>query len=312
VLEFIIGFGIAGTGFGVVLAVVGRAASDAHRSMALGIATAAGSGGQVIGAPAAEFLMRIMPWQAVFLVFALTILAVLLTLPMFRTTRVANRRTLEESLGKTLNRAFADPSYSLIFAGFFSCGYQLALITAHFPAFVTEFCSSVSPTSLLHALGFNSTAALGALAISVIGLANIVGTLLAGHLGRFYSRKYLLALIYALRTVSTLIFVMLPITPTSVLLFSVAMGVLWLATVPLTSGLIAHIYGLKYMGTLYGIIFFSHQVGGFLGVWLGGTLYDRHGNYDMVWWIGIAVAAFSALVHLPINEKPLMHRLSSP
>jgi len=312
VLEFIIGFGIAGTGFGVVLAVVGRAASDAHRSMALGIATAAGSGGQVIGAPAAEFLMRIMPWQAVFLVFALTILAVLLTLPMFRTTRVASRRTLEESLGKTLNRAFADPSYSLIFAGFFSCGYQLALITAHFPAFVTEFCSSVSPTSLLHALGFNSTAALGALAISVIGLANIVGTLLAGHLGRFYSRKYLLALIYALRTVSTLIFVMLPITPTSVLLFSVAMGVLWLATVPLTSGLIAHIYGLKYMGTLYGIIFFSHQVGGFLGVWLGGTLYDRHGNYDMVWWIGIAVAAFSALVHLPINEKPLMHRLSSP
>ncbi len=308
VLEFIIGFGIAGTGFGVVLAVVGRAASDDHRSMALGIATAAGSAGQIIGAPAAEFLMRIMPWQSVFLVFALAILAVLLTLPLFRTTPPATRRELEESLGKTLNRAFADPSYLLIFAGFFSCGYQLALITAHFPAFVTEFCASISPTGLLHALGFSSTAALGALAISIIGLANIFGTLLAGHLGNIFSRKYLLATIYALRTLATIIFVLLPITPTSVLLFSVIMGLLWLATVPLTSGLIAHIYGLKYMGTLYGIIFLSHQIGGFLGVWLGGTLYDAYGNYDMVWWIGIAVAAFSALVHLPINEKPLSLR----
>lgn len=311
VLEFIIGFGIAGTGFGVILAVVGRAASDEHRSMALGIATAAGSAGQVFGAPAAEFLMRVMSWQSVFMVFAVAIMATLMTLPMIGTKRAVTSRELEASLGRILRQAFGDPSYMLIFAGFFSCGYQLSLITAHFPAFVAEFCSSVSPTGLLHALGFNSTAALGALAISLIGLANIFGTLLAGMLGRYYSRKYLLALIYGLRTVTTILFVMSPVTPTSVLLFSVFMGILWLATVPLTSGLIAHIYGLRYMGTLYGIIFFSHQLGGFLGVWLGGYLYDIHGNYNLVWWIGIGVAAFSTVVHLPINERPLHTRMAA-
>ena len=310
ILEIVIGFGIAGTGFGVILAVIGRSSSDANRSLSLGIATAAGSAGQVFGAPVAEWLLRIFPWQTVFFIFAFAILTVLLTLPAFKSDTSATSQELEETLGNILKKAFGDPTYSLIFAGFFSCGYQLALITAHFPAFVAEFCSSIAPTSLLHSLGFETTAALGALAISVIGLANIVGTIVAGWLGKFYSRKYMLALIYALRAISTIIFVISPITPFSVLIFSAVMGVLWLATVPLTSGLIAHIYGLRYMGTLYGIIFFSHQLGGFLGVWLGGYLYDIYGNYDLVWWIGIGVAAFSTLVHIPINEKPLAYRKS--
>jgi len=308
-LEFIIGFGIAGTGFGVLLAIISRASSDENRSMTLGIATAAGSAGQVVGAPFAEFLMRSMPWQSVFLVFAGLLLAMLVVLPMISSERKATKAELEESLGVIIRRAFGDPSYLLIFVGFFSCGYLVALITAHFPAFIEEFSSPVSPSGVLNRLGFGSTAALGALALSIIGLANIFGTLLAGILGKYYSRKYLLALIYGLRTISTTIFVLLPVTPASVLLFSAVIGTLWLATVPLTSGLVGHIYGLKYMGTLFGIIFFSHQLGGFLGVWLAGWLYDIYGNYDLVWVIGIGVAAFSTVVHLPINEKPIHARM---
>lgn len=303
-LEILVGFGIAGTGFGVILALVGRAASDENRSLALGIATAAGSAGQVIGAPIAEALLHVMPWQSVFLVFAGTILAVLLFLPMLRNTRPTSRTELEESMGTILKRAFRDPSYTLIFLGFFSCGYQLAFITAHFPAMVTEMCGAIDPSGTLAALGVGSTSALGAVAISVIGLANIAGTILAGYLGRYYSRKYLLASIYLGRTVFAAAFILAPITPASVLIFSVAMGALWLATVPLTSGLVAHIYGLRYMGTLYGIVFFSHQLGSFMGVWLGGRMYDLYGDYTTVWWIGVGVGAFSAIVHLPVKETP--------
>ncbi|MBP6736667.1 MAG: MFS transporter, partial [Rhodobacteraceae bacterium] len=192
------------------------------------------------------------------------------------------------------------------FLGFFSCGYQLAFITAHFPAFVTEMCGAIDPSGMLASLGIGSTSALGAVAISVIGLANIVGTVTAGWLGKTYTKKYLLAGIYLGRTIVAALFILLPMTPTTVLLFSAAMGALWLATVPLTSGLVAHIYGLRYMGTLYGIIFLSHQLGGFMGVWLGGRMYDLTGSYTMVWWIGVGVGAFSAIVHLPVRERPLV------
>lgn len=299
-----IGFGIAGTGFGVILAVVGRAASDENRSMALAIATAAGSAGQVVGAPTAEFLLTIMPWQSVFIVFAAAILASLLVLPMMRAPERATKAELEESMGVVLRRAFSDPSYGLIFLGFFSCGYQLAFITAHFPALVTELCGPIAPGSALHSIGVTTTSALGAVAIAVIGLANIAGTLAAGWAGKRYTKKYLLAGIYAGRTLVAALFFIFPITPASVLLFSVAMGALWLATVPLTSGLVAHIYGLRYMGTLYGFVFLSHQIGSFIGVWLGGRLYDATGGYEVVWWIGVAVGAFSAIVHLPVRERP--------
>jgi MFS family permease len=302
---WLVGFGIAGTGFGVILAVVGRAASDENRSMALGIATAAGSAGQVIGAPTAEWMLGFLTWQMTFTVFALAILALILTLPLMRAPQLASRSELEESLGQILGKAFRDPSYTLIFLGFFSCGYQLAFVTAHFPAFVTEMCGPILPGSMLHSVGVTSTSALGAVAIALIGLANIAGTLLAGWAGKRYSKKYLLAGIYAGRTLVAAVFILLPITPMSVIVFSVAMGSLWLATVPLTSGLVAHIYGLRYMGTLYGIVFFSHQLGSFLGVWLGGRMYDAYGDYTTVWWIGVAVGAFSAIVHLPVREKRL-------
>ncbi len=303
-LEIVVGFGIAGTGFGVILAVVGRAASDESRSMSLAIATAAGSAGQVFGAPVAEWLLSMMPWQSVFVVFAGAILATLLALPMMRAPAPASRAELEASMGQVLVRALRDPSFALIFLGFFSCGYQLAFITAHFPALVTEMCAAIDPTGTLAAVGVTTTSALGAVAIAVIGLANIAGTLTAGWLGKYYSKKYLLAGIYTARTVAAAAFMLFPITPGSVLFFSAVMGALWLATVPLTSGLVAYIYGLRYMGTLYGIVFFSHQLGGFLGVWLGGRVYDITGDYTLGWWIGVGVGAFSAIVHLPVREAP--------
>ena len=302
-LEILVGFGVAGTGFGVVLAMVGRAVSDQHRSMALGIATAAGSAGQIIGPPLAAHLLTMMNWSDVFLIFAAGILCVLFLLPMLRTQKMAEHDELQESLSKVVGSALKDPTYAMIFAGFFSCGFQLAFVTAHFPAFVTEVCSPISSGGLLEAIGIDTTAALGAASLAIIGLANIVGTIAAGALGNHFSKKYLLALIYTARTITAAVFIMMPMTPTTVVVFSFVMGALWLATVPLTSGLIAHIYGLKYMGTLYGIVFFSHQLGSFLGVWLGGVLYDQYGGYDIVWWVGVGVGAFSAIIHLPVREK---------
>ncbi|MCY4178716.1 MAG: MFS transporter [Litoreibacter sp.] len=302
-LEILVGFGIAGTGFGVILAMVGRATSDENRSLALGIATAAGSAGQVFGPPAAEILLSFFPWQTVFVIFAGVILLTLFALPMMRAPAMASKTELEESMGSVLARAFKDPSYAMIFLGFFSCGYQLSFVTAHFPAFITEVCGPIEPGGMLDGLGISTTSALGAVAISLIGLTNIVGTILAGYLGKTYSKKYLLAGIYTARTIVAAWFIMVPMTPTTVIIFSLVMGSLWLATVPLTSGLVAHIYGLRYMGTLYGIVFFSHQLGSFMGVWLGGRLYDVTGDYTLVWWIGVGVGAFSAIVHLPIKEK---------
>lgn len=304
-LEIMVGFGIAGTGFGVILSVVGRASSDEHRSISLAIATAAGSAGQVVGAPVAEILLAFMSWQMVFVMFAAGVMASLFALPLMKAPELPDKGQLEVSLTKVLDKAFHDPTYSMLFLGFFSCGYQLGFITAHFPAMITEMCGAIDPTGILASLGIATTSSLGALSIGLIGFANIAGTLLAGWLGKSYSKKYLLVMIYAGRAAAAALFIMLPITPESVIWFSVVMGALWLATVPLTSGLIAYIYGLRYMGTLYGIVFLSHQLGSFLGVWLGGYMYDIYGDYTLVWWVGIGVGVFSAIVHLPVKERPL-------
>ncbi|WP_374290761.1 MFS transporter [Paenirhodobacter enshiensis] len=310
-LEVFVGFGIAGTGFGVILAVVGRASSDKNRSLSLGIATAAGSAGQVIGAPLAEVLLAYMPWQSVFMIFAVLVLAALAALPMLRAPARNAGQAAAEPMTAVVARAFRDPSYTLIFLGFFSCGYQLGFITAHFPAMVTEMCSAIPAGSLLAALGITTQSALGAASIALIGLANILGTITAGWAGTRWRKKYLLAGVYTARTVAAAAFILLPITPASVLVFSFVMGALWLATVPLTSGLVAELYGIRYMGTLYGFVFLSHQIGAFLGVWLGGKFYDMYGSYSAVWWVGVAVGAFSAVVHLPVREdRPGAYQLA--
>ncbi|MBL4666770.1 MAG: MFS transporter [Sneathiella sp.] len=308
-LEILVGFGIAGTGFGVILAVIGRAVSDENRSMALGIATALGSAGQVVGPPFADYLLQSMNWSSVFLIFAGIILIVLLILPFMKSDApIASKEVSDESMGQVLRKAFYDPTYIMIFVGFFSCGFQLGFFTAHFPAYIAEACAAIPVDSIMRSIGVSSTTALGAFAFALIGVANIVGTIIAGALGKHYSKKYLLTYIYIGRTVASALFILSPMTPTTVVLFSVVMGTLWLATVPITSGLVAQIYGVKYMGTLYGIVFFSHQLGSFLGVWLGGTLYDQCGTYDLVWWVGIGVGAFSAIIHLPVKEQPYDER----
>ena len=303
IYEILVGFGIAGTGFGVILAVIGRASSDENRQMSLSIATASGSAGQIIGPPAAIALLSIMNWQTVFIVFAASILSVLILLPFMKAPEMASKEEIEESLGEILKIASRDPSFAMIFVGFFACGYQLAFITAHFPALVTEMSAPVDSYGWCGDLGITTTAALGGLSISIIGFANIIGTLVAGWAGKKYKKKWLLSGIYAGRSIIAAWFILTPITANTVLIFSFGLGFLWLATVPLTSGLVAHIYGLKYMATLYGIVFFSHQLGSFVGVWLGGVLYDDYGTYTFVWWVGIAIGIFSSLIHLPINEE---------
>ena len=303
IYEILVGFGIAGTGFGVILAVIGRASSDENRQMSLSIATASGSAGQIIGPPTAIALLSIMEWQMVFIVFAVSIMSVLILLPFMGTDELASKEDLDESLGDILKVASKDPSFAMIFIGFFACGYQLAFITAHFPALVTEMSAPVDSYGWCGDLGITTTAALGGLSISIIGFANIIGTLVAGWAGKKYKKKFLLSGIYAGRSIIAAWFILTPITANTVLIFSFALGFLWLATVPLTSGLVAHIYGLKYMATLYGIVFFSHQLGSFVGVWLGGVLYDDYGTYTFVWWVGIAIGVVSAIIHLPIKEE---------
>ena len=310
-LEILIGFGIAGMGFGVILAVIGRTTSEKHRSLALGIATSAGSLGQIIGPPVIEKLLQQMPWQEVFMVLAVIVIASMVLLPMIKSKPPTAMQGNDLSMSEVLGKALKDPSFAMIFLGFFSCGFQIAFITAHFPAYIAEMCSAIPQNSVLRSMGIASTSSLGAFSIAIIGTANLVGTITAGALGSRFPKKSLLSLIYLGRTIAAALFIMIPMTPDSVVIFSIVMGSLWLATVPLTSGLVGHIYGMKFMGTLYGIVFFSHQLGGFLGVWLGGLFYDQFGNYDLVWWVGIGVGAFSAIIHLPVREKPMVMNVSS-
>ena len=310
-LEILIGFGIAGMGFGVILAVIGRTTSEKNRSLALGIATSAGSLRQIIGPPVIEKLLQQMPWQEVFMVLAVIVMASMVLLPMIKSKPPTAMQGNDLSMSEVLGKALKDPSFAMIFLGFFSCGFQIAFITAHFPAYIAEMCSAIPQNSVLRSMGIASTSSLGAFSIAIIGTANLVGTITAGALGSRFSKKSLLSLIYLGRTIAAALFIMIPMTPDSVVIFSIVMGSLWLATVPLTSGLVGHIYGMKFMGTLYGIVFFSHQLGGFLGVWLGGLFYDQFGNYDLVWWVGIGVGAFSAIIHLPVREKPMVMDVSS-
>jgi MFS family permease len=311
-LAILIGFGFSGMGFGVILSVVGRSTSDKHRSLALGIATSAGSLGQITGPPLIEKLLQQMPWNHVFMVAAAAILLTTLLLPWIRSDSPVTKDTNDIKMSKVLGYALKDPTFAMIFLGFFSCGFQIAFITAHFPAYIAEMCSAIPQNSVLRSMGIASTSALGAFSIAIIGTANLVGAITAGALGSRFRKKSLLSLIYTGRTIAAAAFIMTPMTPDSVVIFSIVMGSLWLATVPLTSGLVGHIYGLKFMGTLYGLVFFSHQLGGFLGVWLGGYFYDQFGNYDLVWWVGIGVGAFSAIIHFPVREKPMIMPMPPP
>ncbi len=290
----LIGMGIAGTGFGVVLPALARMVAPERRAFALGLGTAAGSAGQLLVIPVAQEFIASYGWQTALIILAAGALCMLLLASPFRQDAGIGARTSgdpQQSLPEALREAKGHVHYWLLIAGFFVCGFQLAFITVHMPAFLTD-------------QGFDAHVAVTSLAL--IGLFNIFGCLLSGSWSGKYSKKKLLGAIYALRAIAIALFMLLPITTTTVYLFSIVTGFLWLATVPPTSGLVAQMFGLRHMGTLYGIVFLNHQLGSFLGVWLGGYLYDQTGAYTVVWWVASGIALLTALIHIVIDERPVL------
>jgi len=287
----LIGLGLAGGSFTIVMAALVRRVPPERRSWAMGIATSAGSLGQFLLAPLGQAFILAYGWQNALLLLALGAAAVPVLAVAMKSSPGGSSSVGEVDLGlmPTLARAFGHRSYLLLIAGFFVCGFHVAFITVHLPPYLTDL--GVDPQ-------------LAAWSIAIIGLGNIVGSYVSGVLGSRHSKRWLLATIYLLRAAVIALFVLLPVTSAGVVLFAAAMGLLWLSTVPPTSGLVAVMFGTRYMATLFGFVFFSHQVGAFLGVWLGGLAYELQGSYDMVWWIAVALGLFAALVHLPIVERP--------
>ncbi|HET9717278.1 MAG TPA: MFS transporter [Pseudolabrys sp.] len=288
------GLGIAGTSFTLVLASFSKLMPIEWRGFAFGVGTAAGSFGQFLFSPLAVGLIGLLGWQhALFALGLLTLLMIpcafgVRTPPMDMTASPGEAK--KQSLVQALSEAFGHRSYVLLVLGFFTCGFQLLFITVHLPAYLVDRGLSVDA---------------GAWTIGIIGLFNIVGSVAAGWLGDRMPKRYLLSVIYLLRSLAVVAFISLPVTALSAVVFGAIMGLLWLSTVPPTSGLVALMFGTRWMATLFGFAFFSHQVGGFLGVWLGGVLFERTGSYQVIWWLSVALGVVSAIINLPIVEKPV-------
>jgi MFS family permease len=294
----LIGFGLAGCSFPVVLAAFGKIVPIQYRSIAFGFGTAAGSFGQFLYSPVAVALMDAFGWQQTLMIFAVSMLAVLplstaLATPPSEAAHAAGSQSLRQALGE----AFAHRSYVLLVLGFFTCGFQLQFITVHMPSYLVDRGLS---------------AQVGGWTIATIGLFNIVGSVMAGWLGDRMPKRHLLSTIYFLRAAAILAFIAFPVTPATCIAFGAVMGLMWLSTVPPTNGIIALMFGTRWLATLAGFAFFSHQVGGFLGVWLGGIVFDRTGSYNMVWWLAILFGVLSALINMPIVEKPVARLAVAP
>lgn len=289
----ICGLGVAFTAFSIALAAIANVVGPERRSMALGLGTAAGSFGQVIFSPIAQGFISAYGWHSALWILglmALVIVPLAFCLPKYATSSSGEATRAEQSLKQAIEEAMRHRGFVLLALGFFVCGFHVAFITVHFPAYVKD-------------LGLDPI--VGAYAISIIGLCNIFGSFIAGFVGQRWSKKGSLSFIYFTRAIVIAALLMSPKTEMTIYLFSVAMGLLWLATVPLTFGIVAQIFGLRYMATLVGLVFFSHQVGSFIGVWLGGYLYDANGSYDPIWWAGIVLGVLAAIIHLPIDERPM-------
>ena len=289
----LVGAGIAGTSFGIILPALVRAVSEDRRQWVLGVGTAAGSFGQFLVVPIAQGLIDSVGWVNTLHILALSAFAmILLALPLapYAGESAAEKKLPKQSMRAALKEAFAHKSYVFLVMGFFVCGFHLAFITVHLPAYLSD-------------LGFD--ASVGAWSIAVIGLCNVFGAYASGILSSKYERRWVLVTIYLLRGVSITAFVLIPISLVSIFAFCAAMGFLWLATIPPTSGLVAVMFGTRYMSLLYGFVFLGHQLGSFSGVWLGGWTYEQTGNYDLVWWIGVGLSLAAALLHWPIKEEPV-------
>lgn len=289
----LVGLGVAAGSFSIVLAAFARHTPPEKRSIVFGIGTAAGSAGMFLFAPISQGLIDAYGWSDSLMIMAVMMLFVpLLAIPLRGSSYNAQAalRAAELSIGQALREAAAHRSYMLLVSGFFVCGFQVAFITAHFPAYIGD-------------LGIDARYAV--IALALIGFFNIIGSLSAGVIGQHYSKPKFLAWIYIGRSIAVTAFLLLPQTPTSVIIFAIVMGLLWLSTVPPTNGLVAIMFGTRHLGMLGGLVFLSHQIGSFLGVWLGGYLYDQFGSYNPVWWLGVALGVFAAIVHWPIQEKPV-------
>jgi MFS family permease len=289
----LIGLGVAACSFGVVLAAIARLVSPEKRSFAFGLGTASGSAGMFVFAPISQGLIDRLGWSdSLIAIGAVMLIIPLLAIPLrgnSSTSRIAVAE-FEQTVREALREAFASKGYLLLTSGFFVCGFQVAFITAHFPAYLSD-------------LGIAARWAV--VAISLIGFFNIIGSLASGLIGQRYSKPIFLSLIYIARSIAFTAFLLVPISPTTVVVFSIVIGFLWLSTVAPTNALVAVMFGTRYLGLLGGIVFFSHQLGSFLGVWMGGFLYDVTGSYDVLWWLGVGLGIFAAVVHWPIREEPV-------
>lgn len=291
------GLGIAFTGFAIALSAIAKVVGPDKRSLALGLGTAAGSLGQVIFSPISQSFISFYGWHSALLILAgLALLIIPMATLIPHRTEAIGEAMSDQTLSDALREAIAHRGYLLLTSGFFVCGFHVAFITVHFPAYVTD-------------LGFSGS--VGAISLALIGLFNIAGSFGSGAIGQRKSKKTSLSWIYLLRAAAITGLMVFPKTEWTIYIFAACMGLLWLSTVPLTTGIVGQVFGLRYLATLFGIVFFSHQVGSFLGVWLGGYLFDITGTYDAVWWVGVALGLLAALVHMPIDERPLA-RLSQP
>nr|WP_315240524.1 MFS transporter [uncultured Albidiferax sp.] len=288
----LLGMAQAGTTYAVVYGVIGRNVAANKRSWAMGIAAAAGSFGQFLMVPTEGLLISHLGWQQALVVLGGAALLIMplawgLREPGFGGAQAVPR---DQTIGEALKEAFKYPSFQLLMAGYFVCGFQVVFIGVHMPSYLRD--KGLSPQVASYAL-------------ALIGLFNVFGTYAAGTLGQRMQKKTILSFIYFARAVVISIFLLAPLSPTSVYIFAAVMGVLWLSTVPPTNAALAQIFGIQHMSMLSGFVFLSHQIGSFMGVWLGGFLYDRNGNYDMVWYIAIALGVFAGLVNLPVKETPI-------
>ncbi len=295
----LLGAAQAGTTYAVIYGVIGRQIDPARRSWAMGVAAAAGSFGQFLLVPVEGLLISNLGWQQALLALAAAVLLIVpfalgLREPGFAGGRAPVR---DQSIMQALREAFKYPSFQLLMAGYFVCGFQVVFIGVHMPSYLKD--KGLSPQVASYAL-------------ALIGLFNVFGTYIAGSLGQKLARRKILAFIYIGRSVAISLFLWAPITPLSVYVFACVMGLLWLSTVPPTNAAVAQIFGVAHLSMLGGFVFFSHQIGSFLGVWLGGVLYDRTGSYDIVWYLSIALGVFAALVTLPVREAPIVRGATLP
>ena len=286
----LIGIAQSGSTYAVIYGVLGRTVSPEKRSWAFGVAAAAGSFGQFVMIPIETWLISHLGWQtALFLLAGTALLIVPLALGI-RERQAVGAATGHQSIGQALKEAFGYRSFQLLMLGYFVCGFQVVFIGVHLPSYLKD-----------HGLGIEVSTG----ALMLIGLFNIFGTYTAGMLGQRFPKRYLLSAIYGLRAVAITVFISVPLTPISVYVFAAVIGFLWLSTVPPTNAVVAQIFGAQHLSMLGGFVFFSHQIGSFLGVWLGGKLYDATGSYDVVWWLAIALGVMAMLANLPVREAPI-------